>query len=282
MKNLFLQSGKIMLTGVMSVALVLGSCQKEELEEKAVPNNQRGVETIETIQNLSTKFISTQHGSVNGDRALNWWKIAGKDLMGAAAGAIAGSVPGAILGGVGASLFEAGSQMSAAKPITTGAGNAANDYDFVGESHVSILASGLGADRDLIFDGTALLEDEFLTYGKNYLIDRGLFTAAELDFYSIDMLNSNLDFANRFGDETTVVAITHLRDIGALSDVEASVLIPYYEAYEAARNYDEFHAFSVDAEAAVMDDRSISDDSKAIILSNMATTRHDLNYWNEF
>jgi hypothetical protein len=281
MKNLLIQSGKLMVTGVMSVALVMGSCAKEEVAQ-TVSNNDRGVASIETIQNMSTDYINNQRGGATFDRKLNWWKIAGKDLMGAAGGAIVGSVVGAVLGGVGASLYEAGSQMVAGPVITGGAGNPANEFDYVGESHVAILAAGLGDDRDLIFDGAELLQEEFLTYGKSYLIDHDIFTAEEMEFYNVGMLAEDLDFANTYGDESMITAITYLRDVGSLSDVEADILIPYYEAYEATTNYAEFHAFSVDSENIVMDDPSLSDDSKEMILSNMATTRHDLNYWNEF
>jgi len=281
MKNLLVQSGKLMFTGVMSAALVLGSCQKEEVNEQ-VQNDRTSIETIQTIENLSTDFIDSQRGGVGFDRKPNWWKIAGKDLLGAVGGAIAGSVVGAVLGGVGASLVEAGEQHQAAQGIAPGGGNAGNGYDYVGESHVAILEAGLGADRDLIFDGTDLLEEEFLAYAKGYLIAEGTFTPDDLDFYTVEMLNTDIAFANDFGDGTTVDAIIHLRDIGSLSEVEADILIPYYEAYEAASNYEDFHAFSVDSENAVMDDPSLSEESKELILANMSTTRHDLNYWNEF
>lgn len=268
--------------------LLFTSCEKGN--EPIAEVQESNTETIVKFQEKSNHFIGQELRSAdNLDRAAGWWKklmkVVGADLTAGLAGAVVGSVvPGlgtgvaAIIGGAGGSLT-AGSTLSA-PPGGGGGSNPANAYDFVGEEHVNILLNGLTVDSETIFDGEELNNTNYLTYAKAWLVDHRIFSIEEVAGYSLERLRANLIQASDHVDQDMTEVIASFKDLRLLNDEESDILNAYYRAFEASTSFESFLGYSIEAEL-IITDSDFSAAEKALFLSTMSTTRHDLNYWKD-
>lgn len=277
MKKRIEQSKKIALAGILSYSLLLGGCSKVDENTSPVVTN---VETVENIERLSEEFINSQiRIDQNSDRGLNW-RVLAADIGGAILGGAMGGIGGAIVVGA----FGSACASTSAPEIPSGGEpfNAENEFDFVGEQHIAILNLALTVDHDLLFTDGKLQRDIYFGYAKNHLVSEGLYTFEEMAEYTIDEFNVHADLCEDLFDLHMTEVIETMSSAGTLSSLESAILMPYYEAFEAATSYSDFHDYSVDLEVVITSDLSIPESSKELILSAMSTTRHDMNYWNDF
>ncbi len=248
------------------------------------------IETITKFQEVSNQFVEVELRSLdNFDRKPGWWKkllkVVGADLTGGLGGALIGSaVPGlgtgvgAIIGGAGASMT-AGSTLSA-PPGGGGGANIDNVYDYVGEEHVNILLNGLTVDYEANFDGTELKNANYLEYARNWLVENEVFSMEEVEGYEEAYLVENLNQALEHDGKEMVLVIESFYELELLTADEYDILSAYYTAFEASTSFDSFKEYSIEAEA-VITDSDFETEQKALFLSMMSTTRHDLNYWKD-
>ena len=102
----------------------------------------------------------------------------------------------------------------------------------------------------------------------------------EVEGYEEAYLVENLNQALEHDGKEMVLVIESFYELELLTADEYDILSAYYTAFEASTSFDSFKKYSIEAEA-VITDSDFETEQKALFLSMMSTTRHDLNYWKD-
>jgi len=265
------------ITSITLIIFFIAGCTESDLEV----NNQADA-TLREIESLTQDYISSQqkNGSTAGRIEISD-DVARTDIdAGVAEYESSHDLDMAIHMGVEASA----KALSIALPNSGGnVDNKDNPLDFAGKYHVEILREGLTTSKELVYKNgvfnydnmTKVVEAYFRKNGRVFPMDR---TVSEQEFNQFYQARSTK--LNQANDKLSGV-IENMKLAGKISQVEHRILFNYFSAYESSTSLDSFIQYTFQIEDLVINS-SYQKQVKNLLLFTMATTRHDVNFWNPY
>ncbi len=146
-----------------------------------------------------------------------------------------------------------------------------NVFDYVGLYHVQILDHILQDKTGRFMQGNDLNYEAVLQFNNQFLLARNLpvCTSSALDLNNL-MIQTSANF-NEINNKLSNAVTPN-------SEAE-EILKDYFTALESSNSVTEFTAYSKEIELLIIGSQQFSEIEKQYLLTNMATSRHDFNYW---
>ncbi len=279
------------------LVVTFGACEKED-SNKLEQGKSNSILLLEA-KDLTTEYYINQSEN-QAARGGKWWRIIRNDMIGAAGGAMigagvsagnpVGALIGGVIGGAGASIATAvnlsppGNQFGNLEQAHATI-NVNNEYDIVGSIHYQLVDHVIKNKSEYYtsaIEGDNLGEAVF-NYNKYYEKANELISQNGIHLEMPNILNESENMHNEVlaYEDTIVSYVTNQNNLEGLTDTEREILKVYYSGVINFGHTDTFTEYSTNFENLVSENDGLSENSKAILLVNMATARYGIAYWKD-
>lgn len=274
----------LFLAGAIATGIV--SCSKEVVEPTAKDDGNTAL--VNQVSGLTSDYL--QAVTANGAALKNGRgkRIIGADLAGAFLGFLTlvglnndsdadnianGSF--AVAGGAAASIF-ASEEEGMAAPGNSGnaTGNPFNPFDAFGRLHYEIIDE-VNAHPSTYLNGHEVRFTEYYNLVFGQLVAEGMVTPSDRSHMPQSAAES---VYNQAKSVRNIVEFMNTASVPGLEPSDRAIMGQYFGALMSSGDYSNFASYSIAVENLV-NASSINARSKALLLTEMATARHGMAYW---